>query len=107
MTPSLSVQGKCRSINYNTIWDKLFFKLGLFFDGLVIRNKVLSESSHRVETHLDVVVEVLEFQSSVVFELCLDEEFIEFWVADLIFESPHATICFRMSTLQWWSLLVS
>ena len=43
------------------------------FDGLVIRKKVFSESSHRIETHLDVVVEVLEFHISVAFELCLDE----------------------------------
>ena len=48
-------------------------------DGLVNRNKVLSESSHCIETHLDVVVEVIKVQSSVSFEICLDEEFIEFW----------------------------
>ena len=37
------------------IWDKLFFKLRVSFDGLVIRKKIFSESSHRIETHLDVV----------------------------------------------------
>ena len=46
---------------------------------LLIRNKIFLESSHRIETHLDVVVEVLGVQSSVAFELCLDEDFIEFW----------------------------
>ena len=49
------------------------------FGGLVIRREVLSESSHRIETHLDVVKEIIEIQSSVSFELCLDEELIEFW----------------------------
>ena len=49
------------------------------FDGMVARKEVFSESSHRIETHLDVVVEVLEIQSSVSFEFCLDEELIEFW----------------------------
>ena len=62
-----------------TIWDELFCKLRVSFDGLVIRNKVLSKSSHRIETHIDVVVEVLEVQISVSFGLCIDEEFIEFW----------------------------
>ena len=48
------------------------------FDVLVSRKEVLSESSHRIETHLDVVVEVLEVHSSFSFEFCLGEEFIEF-----------------------------
>ena len=61
------------------IWDKVFFKLKVSFDGLVISKEVLSESSHRIERHLDVVKEVLEIHSSVSFELCLDEELIEFW----------------------------
>ena len=43
------------------------------FDGLVNRKKVLSESSHHIETRLYVVVEVIEIQISVAFELCLDE----------------------------------
>ena len=62
-----------------SIWDEVFFKLIVSFDGLVIRKRVLSESSHLIETHLDVVVEVLEVQNSLDFELCLDEELIEFW----------------------------
>ena len=48
-------------------------------DGLVIRKEVYSESSHYIERHLDVVIEVLEIHSSVYFELCLDEELIESW----------------------------
>ena len=62
-----------------TIWDKVFFKLRVSFDGLVIRKEVLSESSHRIERHLDLVKEVLDIQSSFSFEFCLDEELIEFW----------------------------
>ena len=46
---------------------------------MVIRKRVLSESSHRVETHLGVVVKGLEVYCSVFFELCLDEKFIKFW----------------------------
>ena len=42
------------------IWDEVLFKLRVYFDGLVIRKKVLSESSHRNETHIYVVIEVLE-----------------------------------------------
>ena len=61
------------------IWDILFFKLRVSFGGLVIRKEVFSESSHHIETHLDVVKEVLEIQSSVFFEFCIDEELIEFW----------------------------
>ena len=61
------------------IWDEVFFKLRVSFDGLVIRKEVLSKSSHLIETHLDVVKEVLEIQISVSFDLCLDEELIEFW----------------------------
>ena len=55
------------------IWNKLFLKLRVSFDGLLIREDLFSESSHRIETHLDVVKEVLEIQSSASFELCLDE----------------------------------
>ena len=61
------------------IWDKVFFKLRVSFYGLVIRKEVFSESSHRIDTHLGVVKEILEIQISVSFELCLDEELIEFW----------------------------
>ena len=61
------------------IWDKAFFKIRVSFDGQVIRKKVYLESSHRIERHLDVVIEVLEIQSSVSFEFCLDEELIESW----------------------------
>ena len=31
---------------------------------------------------------------------------IEIWWSGLIFESPHATNFNRISTFQWWSLLV-
>ena len=61
------------------IWDKVFFKLRFSFDRLVIRKEVFSESSHHIERHIDVVKEVLEIQSSVSFELCIDDELIEFW----------------------------
>ena len=56
-----------------TIWDEVFCKLRVSFDGLVTRKKVLSESSHRIETHIYVVVEVIEVQSSVSFEFYIDE----------------------------------
>ena len=39
---------------------------------------LLGVQSHHY-THLDVVVEVIEVQSSVFFEFCLDQEFIEVW----------------------------
>ena len=43
-----------------TIWDKVFCKLRVSFDGLIPRKKFFSEYGNRIETHLDVVVEVLE-----------------------------------------------
>ena len=49
------------------------------FGGLVRRNKVFLESSNLIETFIGSVLEVLEFRISVAFELCLGEEFIEFW----------------------------
>ena len=61
------------------IWDEVLFKLRVYFDGLVDRKEIFSESSHRIESHLDVVIEVLDIHSSVYFELCLDEDLIEFW----------------------------
>ena len=72
----LDIPGVGRAI---AIWYKVFFKLRVSFDGLVIRKFVFSESSHRIETHIDVVKEVLEIQSTLSFEFCLDEELIEFW----------------------------
>ena len=56
-----------------TIWDKVFFKLRVTFDRLVSRKKVFSYSIHYIDTHIDVVVKVLEVHSSVDFELCFDE----------------------------------
>ena len=61
------------------IWDKAFSKLRVSVDGQVISKKVYLESIHRIERHLDVVIEVLEIQNSVSFELCLDEDLIESW----------------------------
>ena len=84
------------------IWDEVFFKLRVYFDGLVIRKEVFSESSHRIETHIDVVKEVLEIQSSISFEFCLYEELVEFWWSGLMFEGPHATNFGRVSPFQWW-----
>ena len=56
-----------------TIWDEVLFKLRVSFDGLVTRKKVFSNSIHRIETHLDVVVEVIEVQRSASFDFCIDE----------------------------------
>ena len=53
----LEIPGIVRVI---AIWDELFFKLRVSFDGMVIRKEVFSESSHRIETHIYMVKEVLE-----------------------------------------------
>ena len=50
-----------------TIWDEVLCKLRVYFDVLVTKKEVLLDSSHRIETHIDVVVEVLDIQSSVSF----------------------------------------
>ena len=68
-----------RILGLITIRNELFFKLRLSFDGLVSSNNVLLESSNRIETHLDVIVEVIEVHSNAAFEFCLDEDFIKFW----------------------------
>ena len=60
-----------------TIWEILFCKIRVSIDGLVTKNKFLLESIHRIDTHIDVVVEVIKVGSSVSFDFCLDEEFIE------------------------------
>ena len=62
-----------------TIWDEVLCKLGVSVYGIVTRKKVFSESGHHIETHLDVVVEVLNVHSSVYFKFHHDEEFIESW----------------------------
>ena len=41
------------------LWDEVFFKLRVSFDGLSTSKEVFSDSSHRIEAHLDVVLEVL------------------------------------------------
>ena len=58
------------------IWDNVFFKIRVLVDGQVSRKDFFSESSHRIERHLDVVIEILEIQSSVSFEFYLDKELI-------------------------------
>ena len=62
-----------------TIWNELLFKLRVHFDGLVIRKEILSQYSHRIDTHIYAVIEIIEAQSSVSFKFCFDDEFIEFW----------------------------
>ena len=59
-------------------WDEVFFRLRVSFYELVSSKKFLLGSSHLIETHIDVVLEVLEFQISVDFGFCIDGEFIEF-----------------------------
>ena len=61
------------------IWDEVFFKIRVLFDGLVSRKNVFYESIRHIQKYLDVVVEVLEVHIIVAFEFCLDKEFIEFW----------------------------
>ena len=61
------------------IWDNVFFKIRVLVDGQVIMEEFFSESSHCIERHLDVVIEILEIQSGVSFEFYLDEELIKSW----------------------------
>ena len=61
------------------IWDEVLFKLIVSFYVLIRKKKVLLESIHHIETHIDVVIEVLEVYISVKFEFCLDEDFAELW----------------------------
>ena len=72
----LDIQGIVRVIS---IWDEVLRKLRVSIDGLITRKKVFLDSSHHIETYLDVFVEGLDIQISVSFELSLDEYFIEFW----------------------------
>ena len=60
-------------VRVREIWEIVFFKLGFPFDGLVSSKNVLLDSSYRIETHIDVVLEVIEVHSSVFFELFIDE----------------------------------
>ena len=57
----------------------MFMKLRVLFDTLVCRRALLLESRHHIESHLDVVVEIIELYISFPFKLHFDEEFIEFW----------------------------
>ena len=61
------------------IWDNVFFKIIVLINGQETRKEVFSEFSYRIERHLDVVIEILDIQSSVSFELYLDEELIKSW----------------------------
>ena len=47
-----------------TIWDELFCKLRVSFDGLVTSKKVFLESSHHIEPHIDVVIEFINVKRS-------------------------------------------
>ena len=60
------------------IWNQVFFKLRVSFDGLVSRKRVFLEYSNHTETHIDVVVDVIELHISVDFEFCLDEDLYNF-----------------------------
>ena len=49
------------------ICDNVFFKIIVLLDVQEIRKKVYSEFSDSMERHIDVVIEILEIQSSVSF----------------------------------------
>ena len=85
-----------------TIWDEVSCKLRVSIDGLVTRKKVFLYSSNRVDTNIYVDVDVLKSHSSVSFEVCIDEEFIESWLSNLMFQSPHATNFLILSSVQLW-----
>ena len=57
---SLSKGSVCLTIpiivRFITIWYEVFFKLILSFDVLVSMKKIFLDSSHLIETHLDVIV---------------------------------------------------
>ena len=55
-----------------TICDEVFCKFRVSVDGMVTSKKVFSESINRIETHFDMVVEVLKFYISVSFEFYID-----------------------------------
>ena len=61
--------------------------------------KFFSESSQIIDTHIDVVVEVLEVYISASLQFFLDGKFIEFLWDDLMFEIPHATNFCRVPTI--------
>ena len=88
------------------IWHGVFLKLGVYFDGLVSRKQIFLESSHSIETRIDVVVEIIEFQIIVSLWFYFYDNPTEFLLADLMFESPNATNFHKMFTFIWWSLLV-
>ena len=75
---SKGIVGLCipRIESVKTIWDKVFFKLRVYFYGMVIKNKVLLGCIFRIKTHAGVIVEVIEVQNSIAFELFPDKEFI-------------------------------
>ena len=54
-------------VRVRTIWHKILLKLEVSFDGIVSRKEVISDSSHYIETHIDVIIEILEVQISVSF----------------------------------------
>ena len=43
-----------------TICGKVLFKIGVYFDVLVGRKKVLSESSHHIESYIDAVLDLFQ-----------------------------------------------
>ena len=88
------------------IWDEVFFKIISPFDGMIIKKKVFLDSICHIDKNIYMFIEALEVQSSVTFELCLDEEFIILLWADIMFDSPHATNFGRMPTSQCWSLII-
>ena len=46
------------------------------FDGLVIRKEFFLDYSYHMEAHIDMVVAILEVQSSVSIQFCFDEKLI-------------------------------
>ena len=89
----IPIAGRAIPVQY-----KVFMKLRVVFNFIVLMKNTLFQFWHHIEEHIDVVVKVLEMKTIVSFWIIIDYKFIEFWGIDLMFQSPNPTNFLRMST---------
>ena len=81
--------------------DGLVAKLAI--STIKIQTKIIFPTFfHRIEAHLDIIVHFLNIKISVYFQIGPGDNFIEFRVTDLVFQSPHPKGFLIFTTFLYW-----
>ena len=89
-----------------TVWYKVSIKLEVTFYLMVYRWNISSQFYNCSEAHIDMFVKFIDIQRSISFKLGLDEDFLEFWRTNIMFQNLHPNYLLIFTTFNWWNFPV-